>query len=117
MVDLISKSFDRLDDVDEVLEYPGARFDRVRIGDAEVWRMIAEPGWRYSESVGPREGSSHCSAEHALWLMSSGRLAVQMADGTTEEFGPGETGSIPPGHDAWVIGHERVVAFDVKLTA
>ncbi len=27
-------------------------------------------------------------------------------------FGPGDMGVIPPGHNAWVIGNEPVVAID-----
>ena len=27
-------------------------------------------------------------------------------------FGPGDMGVIPPGHNAWVIGNESVVAID-----
>ncbi len=34
--------------------------------------------------------------------------------GRKEEFGPGDIGLIPPGHDAWVIGHEPVVAIDFQ---
>lgn len=32
--------------------------------------------------------------------------------GTEQEFGPGDAAIIPPGHDAWVIGNESVVAID-----
>ena len=35
-----------------------------------------------------------------------------MDDGSGEEFGPGDTGVIPPGHNAWVIGSDPVVAID-----
>jgi hypothetical protein len=35
-----------------------------------------------------------------------------MDDGAEEEFGPGDTGIIPPGHNAWVVGNEPVVAID-----
>jgi hypothetical protein len=27
-------------------------------------------------------------------------------------FGPGDTGVIPPGHNAWVIGNKPVIAID-----
>jgi hypothetical protein len=37
---------------------------------------------------------------------------VQMDDGTTEEYGPGDVGVIPPGHDAWVVGDDPVVGID-----
>ena len=36
-----------------------------------------------------------------------------MQDGTGLETGPGDLISIPPGHDAWVIGNEPVVAIDI----
>jgi hypothetical protein len=35
-----------------------------------------------------------------------------MDDGTEQEFGPGEVGYTPPGHDAWVVGNEPFVAVD-----
>jgi hypothetical protein len=39
-------------------------------------------------------------------------LKVVMDNGSEEEFGPGDTGVIPPGHNAWVVGNEPVVAID-----
>jgi hypothetical protein len=35
-----------------------------------------------------------------------------MDDGTEREFGPGEVGYTPPGHDAWVVGNEPFIAVD-----
>jgi len=35
-----------------------------------------------------------------------------MSDGTELDTGPGEIISLPPGHDAWVVGEEQVVAID-----
>jgi len=35
-----------------------------------------------------------------------------MADGTEIESGPGDVTSLPPGHDAWVVGEEPVAAID-----
>jgi len=35
-----------------------------------------------------------------------------MDDGTEEEFGPGDVGIVPPGHNAWIVGHEKFVAID-----
>jgi quercetin dioxygenase-like cupin family protein len=110
MAEIIVKSFDA---PDEVLETPKVKMELAKIGRFEVWRFTAEPGWRYSKHMGPSDGTDRCEAEHALWLMTSGTLAVQMDDGITKEFGPGEVGSIPPGHEAWVVGDEPVVAFDV----
>lgn len=36
-----------------------------------------------------------------------------MDDGETAQFGPDDVFDIPPGHDAWVVGNETVVALDV----
>ena len=35
-----------------------------------------------------------------------------MDDGTEHEFGPGDAGTIPPGHDAWIVGDEACVWLD-----
>jgi hypothetical protein len=35
-------------------------------------------------------------------------------DGSQLEFGPGDVGLIPSGHDAWVVGNETVVVVDVQ---
>jgi quercetin dioxygenase-like cupin family protein len=35
-----------------------------------------------------------------------------MDDGTEEEFGRGDVLYVPPGHNAWVVGDERVVGID-----
>jgi quercetin dioxygenase-like cupin family protein len=42
----------------------------------------------------------------------SGKMMFKMDDGTEQEFGPGDTGIVPPGHDAWVVGNESFVAID-----
>jgi quercetin dioxygenase-like cupin family protein len=36
-----------------------------------------------------------------------------MDDGSEQEFGPGDVLSIPPGHDAWVVGDDPFVAIDI----
>lgn len=35
-----------------------------------------------------------------------------MGDGIEIDIGPGDVADIPPGHDAWVVGHEPMVAID-----
>jgi quercetin dioxygenase-like cupin family protein len=44
--------------------------------------------------------------------MISGHIRVVMDDGSEEEFGPGDTAIVPPGHNAWVVGNEPVVGID-----
>ena len=57
-----------------------------------------------------REDGS-CQEEHTQYIVL-GRIRVVMDDGTEEEFGPGDAVLIPPGHNAWVVGDESVVAID-----
>jgi mannose-6-phosphate isomerase-like protein (cupin superfamily) len=109
MADFIRRSFDAPDDS---TRFPGARVDVVTVSGVAVRRLTVEPGWRWSESVGPRTGTDRCQLDHVVWIVVAGRFAVRMDDGTTEEFGPGDIGSIPPGHDAWVVGNDTVVGFD-----
>ena len=45
-------------------------------------------------------------------LVTSGRIVVRMDDGSEAEFGPDDVGSIPPGHDAWVVGDESFISID-----
>jgi hypothetical protein len=39
-------------------------------------------------------------------------MRVKMDDGSEEEYGPGDVGYLPPGHNAWVIGGAPFVAID-----
>jgi mannose-6-phosphate isomerase-like protein (cupin superfamily) len=112
---LVKRSFD---DPDEVQEFPKAKVETVRVGGLDVKRLTVEPGWRWSEHVGPAVGSSRCQLDHLVWAVLSGRFCVRMdADGSMEVFGPGDVGVIRPGHDAWVVGDEPVVGIDVQAGA
>ncbi len=44
----------------------------------------------------------------------SGRLHVVHNDGSEEEARPGDAYVIEPGHDAWVVGDEPVVALEFE---
>ena len=45
--------------------------------------------------------------------MVQGRFHVEMDNGESAEFGPGDVMNVPPGHDVWVVGDEPVVVVDV----
>lgn len=96
---------------DESKQMPKARVDLVNIGDGQIGRLVLEPGWRWSEHIKPAAGTEWCEAPHFQYH-ASGRLAVQMADGTQFETGPGDVTWLPSGHDAWVVGDEPVVLID-----
>ena len=100
------------DEPDEVREGDNWRLELVNLsGGAQVGRMTLQPGWRWSADVKPVAGTELCEAPHQQYQVS-GRVHVRMADGTEIEAGPGDVTSLPPGHDAWVVGDEPVVAID-----
>ncbi len=98
---------------DEVREFPRGRLELVRIGGVIVGKVKLEPGWRWSESVQPIAKTDSCEAAHFQYFLS-GVLRVRMDDGTEFDCHAGDVCLIPPGHDAWVIGNEPVVAVDFQ---
>jgi hypothetical protein len=96
---------------DEVRKFGHGQIEVVNIGGGTVGRFNAEPGWKWSTDVKPIAGTDLCQAPHFLYQLS-GRMVVKMADGKETEIGPGDVVIVPPGHDAWVVGNEKVVAID-----
>lgn len=105
-----------LDVPDASSMFPHGRLDVVVLGERTLGRFTFEPGWRWSSSVGPTAGDDLCPATH-LGVVLSGRLHVVTSDGAEGTAGPGDAFFIAPGHDAWVVGEESVVALDVEGAA
>ena len=103
------KSFDT---PDEVRRFPKGVVDLVRVGPVTLGRGILEPGFRWSTSLKPIQGTTSCQIHH-LQVMLQGRFHVEMDDGESVEFGPGDVMNVPPGHDVWVVGDEPVIVVDV----
>ena len=93
----------------ETRAFTRGRFDLFRVGGQVIGRASYQPGWRWSEHVGPSIGAVLCEVEH-LGVVISGRAVVRMADGTEEVMGPGQLFAVPPGHDSWVLGDEPYVS-------
>ena len=96
---------------DEVREFTNGRLELLHIGSSEIGRLVLQPGWRWSEHVKPLAGTDWCEAPHFQYHVS-GRLQIEMADGTSFEAVPGQVTALPAGHDAWVVGDEPVVIVD-----
>jgi ketosteroid isomerase-like protein len=75
-----------------------------------------EPGWRFSVDIGPVVGTMSCQTRHLGYVLS-GRMHVQMDDGTDVEIGPGDLFDLPAGHDAWVTGDEACLMVDTSPEA
>jgi hypothetical protein len=97
---------------DEVRTFSKGKVELVKVGGVVFGKATFLPGWKWSDSVGPMVGTPSCMVPHTQYHLS-GRLHVVMDDGSEEEFGPGDFGNIPPGHDAWVVGDEPAVVIDV----
>ncbi len=90
-------------------EFSHGRVEVFEIGGQVIGRASYDPGWRWSEHVGPLVGTDLCNVEH-LGVVISGRAAVKMTDGTEITMEPGDLFAIPPGHDSWVVGDEPYVS-------
>ena len=108
MAGIATKSFDS---PDETRTPPKTRVDVVKLEGATAARFTFQPGWRWSEAVKPTAGTDSCQARH-LGAIVSGHLHVVHTDGTEGDARPGDAYVIEPGHDAWVVGDEPVVAFE-----
>ncbi len=97
---------------DEVRTFPKGKVEIVTLDGITFGKGTFNPGWKWSESLKPIVKTDSCQMPHTNYHLS-GRLHVVMDDGTEKEFGPGDIGIIPPGHDAWVVGNEPVVISDI----
>lgn len=97
---------------EETRNFPKGKVELVKLAGVTFGLATFEPGWKWSESVKPLVKTESCQAPHTNYHLS-GRLHVVMDDGTENEYGPGDIGVVPPGHDAWTVGNEPAVALDI----
>ena len=100
----------RFESPDEVRVMQKGKFELVHIGGMTIGRATYEPGWKWSEHVGPSVGTTRCHVEH-VGLVISGTATVAFDDGRVVELHAGELFHVPPiPHDSWVIGDEPYVS-------
>ena len=87
------------------------RFELVRVGGMTIGRARYQPGWKWSEHVGPALGQDRCGAEH-VGLVLSGAATAAFADGRVVELRAGSLFYIPPiPHDSWCSATNRTCRF------
>lgn len=107
MLDVILKRFE---EPDEVRTFEKGRFELVTIGAMSIGRATYQPGWKWSEHVGPIAGTKLCPLEH-IGMVLSGTATAVFEDGRIIELRPGSLFHIPPEpHDSWVVGDEEYVS-------
>jgi quercetin dioxygenase-like cupin family protein len=100
----------RFEQPDETREFEFGKFEIITIGGLTIGRATYQPGWKWSQHVGPTAGTPFCDVEH-VGLVISGRATAAMQDGEVHELGPGALFHIPPApHDSWVVGDEPYVS-------
>lgn len=99
-------------------EAPDQFLDMKELGGISILKMadgstgmhaIFEPGWTWEADEKPLLGSPEsCPMRHTGYCIS-GTLVVRMIDtGDETTIGSGDFFEIPPGHDAFVDGADRV---------
>ena len=106
MLDVIIKRFEN---PDEVRLMTKGTFELVHLGGLTIGRATYEPGWKWSEHVGPGVGATRCSVEH-VGLVLQGSATVAFEDRVLE-MQPGDLFYVPPEpHDSWVVGDAPYVS-------
>jgi quercetin dioxygenase-like cupin family protein len=100
------------DNPTEVRTFEKGRFELYEIGPTTLGRATYEPGWKWSEHVGPATGQTSCQVEH-VGLVLQGKAVAKMDDGTEVIMSPGDFFYVPPGHDSWVVGDENYVSLHI----
>jgi quercetin dioxygenase-like cupin family protein len=95
----------------EVRRFPHAQIELVEIGGGTVARFKLEKGWKWSKDIQPGVHTEWCEAPHLQYVIS-GQYRVKMKDGTEFDIGAGDVASVPPGHDAWVVGDEPTIGIE-----
>jgi quercetin dioxygenase-like cupin family protein len=107
VIDVILKRFEAPDELRTLVK---GRFEIVKLGGVTIGRATYEPGWKWSEHVGPAVGASRCTVEH-VGLVLAGTATAAFDDGRVIELKAGELFYIPPvPHDSWVVGNEPYVS-------
>ena len=100
----------RFDSPDEVRLFEKGKFEIVKMGSMVIGRATYEPGWKWSEHVGPVVGAPFCEVEH-VGMVVSGTATAAMKGGQVYELKAGTIFHIPArAHDSWVVGDEPYVS-------
>ena len=109
MLDAIeTRRFDTPDDVLDMKDHGGIAIVKMAGGSAGM-HAIFEPGWTWEKDEKPLLGSpDSCPMPHTGYCIS-GELVVRMIDtGLETRISTGDFFEIPPGHDGYVEGDDRV---------
>jgi mannose-6-phosphate isomerase-like protein (cupin superfamily) len=90
--------------------------DIVTVGDYTIGRATFEPGWTWANSIKPVVQTDSCQLNHVGFCLA-GTLEVEADDGKKISISKGDSYTIPPGHNAWVVGDETFSAVEFLSAA
>src|SRR6266576_2598451 len=70
----------RFESPDETRVLVKGKFEIVRLGGMTIGRATYEPGWKWSEHVGPSVGASRCQIQH-VGMVLAGTATAAFDDG------------------------------------
>ena len=108
MSTLMKKSFD---DPDEEKTPEKTHAATVNFGTVAATKIVAQPGWKWSECIKPHVGGDSCQAGH-VGMVLQGTIHVVSDDGSEITVTAGDAYTFAPGHDAWVVGDEEFIAYE-----
>ncbi|MEA5455938.1 cupin domain-containing protein [Sinomonas sp. JGH33] len=104
------------DEPDEARRPEKSEIDIVTVGDYTIGRFTFDPGWSWSECIKPVVHTDSCQNNHVGYCVA-GTLEVRHASGETATIRAGDSYTIPPGHDARVVGDEKFVGIEFLSAA
>ena len=108
MSTLVKKSWDT---PDEVKSPDKTYVATLNFGTMAATKIVAQPGWKWSECIKPMVGTESCQKNH-VGVCIKGKLMITHEDGSSIEVGAGDAYTCAPGHDAWVVGDEEFIGFE-----
>lgn len=90
--------------------------DIVTVGDYTIGRATFEPGWTWADCIKPVVQTDSCELNHVGFCLA-GALEVETNDGKKISISKGDSYTIPPGHNAWVVGDEAFSAIEFLSAA
>lgn len=101
---------------DEVRRPEKTVVENVTVGDYTIGRLTFEPGWSWADCIKPLAQTESCQLNHVGYCVA-GTLEVETTDGKKISISKGDSYTIPPGHNAWVVGDETYSAIEFVSAA
>ena len=104
------------DKPDEVRRPKDATVEVVNLGSHSIGRFTFQPGWTWAGSIKAVAGTDHCEKTHVGYCVA-GQMDTCLTDGTRIKIRAGDSYTIPPGHDAEVVGDKAFVGIEFSSAA